>query len=264
MPLKVSEWHNRFDLQAGWTEGIRQHLFSRAGLGDADLVLDVGCGTGVLMGEISQEARTRQIGIDINLQYLQFAKSHLPGTDFTAANALHLPFESGTFACSFCHFVLMWITEPIDMIHQMKRVTKPGGAVIALAEPDYGGRIDYPPELEAINQWQTMGLRHLGADPHFGRKLKGLLHAAGLHEVETGVIGSQWRKPPSPAEIESEWAVIQNDLSILINKNSEVFDNSEALKEMDLQAWARGQRVLFVPTFYGIGWVPAQHSSMSV
>ena len=257
MPLKVSQWHNRFGLQAGWTEGIRQHLFSRAGLSDADLVLDVGCGTGVLAGKISQELNTRQIGIDINLQFLQFAKSQLPGTDFTAADALHLPFESGTFACSFCHFVLMWITEPIEMILQMKRVTKSGGAVIALAEPDYGGRIDYPPQLEAINHWQTSGLRQLGADPHFGRKVKGLFNAAGLQDVETGVIGSQWNKPPSPEEIESEWAVIQHDLSALKIKNSENLTNPEALKELDLHAWATGQRVLFVPTFFGIGWVPA-------
>jgi hypothetical protein len=135
------------------------------------------------------------------------------------------------------------------------RVTKPGGAVLALAEPDYGGRIDFPPELAQIGQWQKTALQIQGADPEIGRKLAGIFSNLGLSRVETGVLGGQWTAPPSQEDWESEWSVIQADLQ-QTTRTPVNYESYQTLKRIDKSAWLKGERVLYVPTFYAWGFVP--------
>lgn len=257
MPLNPAEWHKRFSLQAQWTSSTRNYLFSLAGVSGSDYVLDVGCGTGVQTRLLSDSGVQHPVGIDINPKFIDLAATLMQNGEFSVADAHLLPFEENTFVCSFSHYVLMWIINPLSVLIQMKRVTKPGAAVLALAEPDYGGRIDYPDELETINRWQSQALQHQGADPFFGRKLKSLFHEAGFVDIEVGVIGAQWKKSPSKEELSSEWSIIQHDLSALDKENSEFAQNSEVIKKLDFAAWASGERILYVPTFYALGRVPS-------
>jgi len=74
----------------------------------------------------------------------------------------------------------------------MRRVVKPGGWVVALAEPDYGGRIDYPDQLSALGWKQASALSAQGADTNAGRKLAGWLAETGLKGIQTGLLGGQW------------------------------------------------------------------------
>ena len=122
--------------------------------------------------------------------------------------------------------------------------------MLVLAEPDYGGRIDYPPELAPLGRWQREALKRQGADPEMGRQLGALLTRAGLQAVETGVLGGQWSAAPAPDAHALEWAVVQSDVR-------EVADPAELqrLRGLDEAAWQRGERVLFVPTFYAWGRV---------
>ena len=64
----------------------------------------------------------------------------------------------------------------------MVRVTHPGGFVLALAEPDYGGRIDYPTELSQIGDWQKNALKQQGANPLMGRELRSIFSHAGINK----------------------------------------------------------------------------------
>lgn len=257
MPFKPNDWHRRFSQQAGWTSATRKYLFDLAGISDASAILDVGCGTGYLTSEISEIGVPFLVGIDISSNFILQAAANTSGCHFSVSDAHQLPFKSSTFDISFCHFVLMWVENPLQVLIQMARVTKPGCAVIAIAEPDYGGRIDFPPDLEIINHWQTLSLQEQGADPHFGRKMKYYFHQAGLNQIEVGVMGAQWSMPPDKEELESEWAVIQHDLSFLRNKKSGIMlNNPEELKQMDMNAFAKGERTLYVPTFYALGRVP--------
>ena len=95
----------------------------------------------------------------------------------------------------------------------MRRVTRPGGWVLAMAEPDYGGRIDYPEDLIYLGELQETALRRQGAETRLGRRLSALFHAAGLQEVETGVLGGQWRDAPSLEDLAREWEVLEVDLA---------------------------------------------------
>jgi len=245
-----TDWHWRYSQQASWTKDLRSYLFDHSGLQNARRVLDVGCGTGVLEIELTNRSSARIFGLDINSGRLIQAVHNAPAVNFTLANAFHLPFPDAWFDIAFCHFLLLWVDQPVQVVAEMKRVTRPGGFVLALAEPDYGGRIDYPTDLEIIGQMQLVALRWQGADPLTGRKLAGIFHQSGLHDIETGLMGGQWKSAPPKDDFALEWSVIQSDLAESISP-----ENLERLRAIDAFAWQQGERVLFVPTFYAAGQV---------
>ena len=255
MPLSPVDWHRRFSLQAEWTRQARQYLFQRAGISTPHLVFDVGCGTGAISKEVSTNHELKIFGLDISYDFLKIAAQQVPTAQFIRGDAHRIPIKGGAFDLTYCHFLLLWVERPLNVIKEMIRVTNPGGAILVLAEPDYGGRIDFPEELTILGEWQQGALRQQGAEPLIGRQLAALLHQADLQEIEVGVIGAQWTSPPSESELRSEWEVIRSDLEYL-SLNSEQVQLSESLKQSDLNAWASGERTLFVPTFYALGWVP--------
>ncbi len=254
MPLTAQDWHHRFELQSKWTRDTRHHLYKQAGILNSHQVLDLGCGTGVILKELSQSAINHIYGLDIDPNHLEIAGSITPSVNFVLGDAHFLPFKSKEYDFCLCHYVLMWVKNPLAVIMEMKRVTKAGGGILVLAEPDYGGRIDYPQQLAVINEWQTSALINQGADPFMGRKLKAILHQSGLVDIQVGVIGAQWKSFPSEDELNSEWDIIRSDLSHLINNSGDLV-SPEEIRRIDLAAWATGERIVFVPTFYAWGRV---------
>jgi SAM-dependent methyltransferase len=258
MALTPADWHDRFTRQARWTHDLRRYLYERAGMRSARRILDVGCGTGVLAAEMPRYTQASIHGLDINPAHLSLASAHAPQTVLACGDAHHLPYARASFDLSLCHFLLLWVADPTGVVREMARVTRPGGAVLALAEPDYGGRIDYPEALEPLGSWQQASLRSQGADPLIGRKLAGIFAGAGLQAVETGVLGGQWSGPPSNTDWESEWAVITDDLNqmsaVAFEPAADV--DLQKLKELDASAWSRGERVLYLPTFYAWARLP--------
>ena len=132
----------------------------------------------------------------------------------------------------------------------MVRVTRTEGRVIAMAEPDYTARIDYPEGLVELGSAQAGALRGRGADPSIGRELRALLNASGLTRVEAGVLGGEWSAVEDPETVESEWRMLDEDLSGLVGP-----EQLAAYREMDQRSRQAGERILFVPTFFASGWV---------
>ena len=245
------EWNLRFTQQARWTEQVRRVLFDGLGLEKARRGLEVGCGTGVISEEIFRTGQAKIHGIDLRWDFLHFGQNAHPALHLAQANAFHLPFETSIFDFSFCHYFLLWAADPLMALYEMRRVTRAGGVVFALAEPDYDGRIDYPLELAAIGEKQGQALRRQGADPGIGRKLGHLFHSAGLIQVQTGVLGGQWGPTRPAEEIQSEWDMLSNDLAKMISP-----EELRTYQDQDAAAWQAGERILYVPTFYAWGYVP--------
>ena len=240
------EWHKRFLQQAGWTGDLRGYLFQRAGLPAARRVLEVGCGTGAILADLETGAAVH--GLDRDALRLAEARRHAPQARLTCADALRLPYAAGIFDITFCHFLLLWVGDPLQALREMKRVTRPGGSLLALAEPDYDARVDKPDELAALGRWQAESLRRQGADPGLGSRLAELFSQAGLRPVETGCLKSDEEHPPGPAERELEWDVLSADLRGLVPP-----EEIQRFKRLDETAWQRGERVLYVPTYWMMG-----------
>lgn len=250
--LSPEQQHQRYTQQAGWTKPLRDHLFSRLKLPDPYSMLDVGCGTGALAADLMRYSSALKVGIDIHFPSLRFFQSLTKAFFLMQADGFQLPFSSNSFHLCLCHFLLLWVSDPLQVLREMHRVTCMGGYVLILAEPDYGGRIDYPPHLEVAGKLQSRALQRRGADVMIGRKLKSLLHRAGFEVLESGVLGGQWSSQTEAEGSKLEWETFQHDVQGLIAPHELLH-----LKEVVSQAEKEHERVLFIPTFYAF----AQKSS---
>lgn len=243
----MMNWHARYTQQANWTRELREYLFERTGLKTAQRALEVGCGTGAILNEM----RTKSLhGLDIQPASLMEARVHAQAASLTCGDALSLPYPNESFDITCCHFLLLWVRDPQRALLEMKRVTRFGGHVLTLAEPDYSARVDEPAELALLGRWQTESLQRQGADPSLGGGLADLFHQAGVEILETGTIESQRKDAPTSTEWELEWAVLENDLAGFLP-----VEEIQRLKILDERAWACGERKLHVPTYFAWGRV---------
>jgi SAM-dependent methyltransferase len=249
--LTPQQWRLRYEQQAQWTRSLRQHLFQQAEISRANEILDVGCGTGAILNELTADPSISIHGLDISFQYLEMAADITEISRLTCGDAHQLPYANNSYDLVYCHFLLLWVKHPERVIQEMLRVVRPHGAVMALAEPDYAGRIDYPDALQAIGRWQAESLRQQGANPDIGRQIKGLFARTGLCEIEAGILGAQWRQSITVEEWQMEWQVLDSDL-----QGMKVDSKLETLQTVDKQAWQNGERILYVPTFFVWGRKP--------
>ncbi|MDH5606275.1 MAG: methyltransferase domain-containing protein [Anaerolineae bacterium] len=249
MGMTAEQWHERFIQQAEWTRALRDYAFEKAGLMPGQRILEVGCGSGAVLSQLPPGIKAH--GLDIDLERLQLAKQVFPTAQYSAGDAHRLPYAGSSFEIVCCHYLLLWLDDPMSALRECLRTARPGGFLLALAEPDYSGRIDQPPALARLGELQTESLRRQGADPSAGGKLARWFNALGLDDIETGPMQTKSRLAPTRRAWELEWQVLEEDLSGVISKN-ELAD----LKRLDWNAWQQGERRLHIPTFYAIGRIP--------
>jgi len=146
--------------------------------------LEVGCGTGAVLKELASDKELW--GIDVDFTYLRKARKFLPESKLVLGNGCALPFRSRSFSVAFCHYLLLWIQNPSELISEMIRVTHKGGYVAFFAEPDYTPDIDIPAEFIELKKIQSDALLREGANPFFGSQLKAFLESASLQNIQSG------------------------------------------------------------------------------
>ena len=235
-------WHSRYLQQAAWTRELRTYVFEQAGISSANRILEVGCGTGAILSGLTSPASLH--GLDLDPAALNECRIHAPTVSAIRADAHHLPYPDKSFDIAYCHFLLLWVDDPLQVVREMARVSR---AVLALAEPDYSQRVDEPAALKPLGAWQTESLRRQGADPSFGAMLAETFHQAGIKLIETGPIQGQ-AVIRSAQDWENEWAVLQTDLEGVAS-NEEI----QKMKILDEIAHKNGERTLYVPTYFAWG-----------
>ncbi|HUP01112.1 MAG TPA: class I SAM-dependent methyltransferase [Gemmatimonadota bacterium] len=95
-------------------------------------VLDVGCGTGVLLQELAREfPQVSLVGLDPVPEMLAVARSRVPpGTELHEGWAEELPFADGHFDVVVSCNVLHYIRRPVPALMEVRRVLRPGGEVV--------------------------------------------------------------------------------------------------------------------------------------
>ncbi len=250
MPLSLQDWHNRYQIQAQWTRSLRTYFFDILKTIPQERILDIGCGTGVLLPDLQSCSSAKIFGADINLGNLCMAKEGCPDAHLTGSDVFHLPFPDNSFDLVLCHYFLLWTGYPSAALKEMRRVTTNNGYVAAFAEPDYGGRIDYPLEFIRIRDYQITSLLNAGADPRMGRSLKAIFSTGGFSDIVCGVYEGSWNNIPSQSDLDSEWLVLEEDLSGILT-SAEI----TVLKKHERKALEKGTRLIYVPTFYSWGKV---------
>jgi SAM-dependent methyltransferase len=255
MPRNPDQIHQRFLQQASWTRAIRQRAFSRFRLAGMQRIVEVGSGTGAIASELHRASPGSVVALDCDPAANAFARDFCQGVICVTGLAEQLPFPPDSFDLSCCHFLLLWVANPLGVLLEMKRVTRPGGGVLCLAEPDYGARIDYPEGLAELGALQEEALRAQGACTRMGRRLRALLHQAGLKDVQAGVLGGEWADADAALDgpTDLEWQTLADDLSGRVPAGK-----MHSLAAEFTRAQADRSRVLFVPTFYGWGTRPGQ------
>ena len=241
------DWHKRYQQQETWTRDLRAYLFENAGVHNAHRILEVGCGTGAILSTI--DTRGSLYGLDIDSEALALCRTHTARAALVRGDGLTLPYSSQSFDIVFCHYFLLWVRDPLQAAREMKRVTRPYGHILALAEPDYGARVDKPDELKVLGEWQVQSLKRQGADPGFGVRLAETFFQVGIDIVEAGPIRTVI-KDSTVEDQALEWAVIESDLKGLVNEQE-----IEKMKLLNNQARARGERILHIPTYFAWGQV---------
>ena len=242
------DWHSRFLQQAAWTRDLRTYLFERAGLKQVKSILEVGCGTGAILADLATPAIVH--GLDLDPDRLREVRMHAPFATPVCGDALALPYPAFYFDITFCHYLLLWVGNPLKALFEMKRVTRHGGAVLAMAEPDYDSRLDKPDVLAPLGRWQAEALRRQGANPSLGSRIGSLFSEAGIQPVETGTLRTGGDCMQSSGERDLEWTMLEDDLAGWIP-----LQEVSRLKLLDRYAWERGERILNVPTYFAWGKV---------
>jgi ubiquinone/menaquinone biosynthesis C-methylase UbiE len=122
--------------------------------GDGKDVLEVGCGTGLVLERIASFARTAR-GIDLSPGML--AKARARGLNVSEASATELPFQDDSFDVTCSFKVLAHVPNIERALSEMARVTRPGGVVLA----------------ELYNPWSLRGLlRRFGPARVVGHKTR--------------------------------------------------------------------------------------------
>ncbi len=245
----------KLELQALETAEERIPLYLEVGLKDAKLILDVGCGSGIVTRDIARLTKAKVIGIDGSKDMIKVAEKVLKdykNVELRVSGAEKLPFDDNTFDVVTCNLLLMWADNPQQVVNEMARVTKPEGKVLASLEPDYGGKLHWPEHPKVDPIFAGKAIIERGGDPHIGRKLRLLFVRAGL-ETKVGIGNNRiWS-----CEEDKSYYLHARDFYVKALKEAGLSEEEidkweyEYLKSLD-----EGVQLNFFPQFYAIGTKP--------
>lgn len=138
IPALAHAWLTRwYDPAIRWTtreRAFRGGLLAQAGIGPAQRVLDLGCGTGTLAIAIKQAESTANVtGLDGDPGILALARRKAAAAgvaiEWVEGRAEALPFADGAFDRVVSSLVLHHLDRPTQMaaLREIRRVLVPGG-----------------------------------------------------------------------------------------------------------------------------------------
>src|SRR5438132_391565 len=114
------------------SDPVAPHFADLADIASGQRALDVGCGTGMLTGELVQRLGVESVtASDPSPAFTAAVAERFPGVDVSRAPAEELPFGEASFDAALAQLVVHFMTDPVAGLTEMRRVTNPGGVVAA-------------------------------------------------------------------------------------------------------------------------------------
>src|SRR5262245_20808631 len=166
-------------------------LLDRLELAPGSHAIDLGCGPLGILDLLSERvgARGAVVGIEWESRFVDMAKillreSGIENVSVSTGDAAATGLPDASFRFVHERLLLIVVPEPEKVVIEMARLAAPGG-VVALEDVDVSSWICEPPHPaweRLFNAVETVYARD-GKDLRIGRRLPGLLRAAGLVNV---------------------------------------------------------------------------------
>jgi SAM-dependent methyltransferase len=178
-----AEEYDRF--MGRYSRPLAPRFLEFAGVAPGQHVLDVGCGSGALTGELVKRLQVEAVwAVDPSERLVAAVRARYPGVRTHRAAAEELPFEHDCFDAALAQLVVHFMADPVRGIGEMKRVTVSGGNVAACVWDHAGG-------LGPLGLFWEVA-RELDPDVEDESRLAGareghlaeLFQAAGLDQIE--------------------------------------------------------------------------------
>jgi ubiquinone/menaquinone biosynthesis C-methylase UbiE len=185
----------RLKHQAAVAHELETQILHACGLSEGMAVLDLACGPGVVSQQIAAiiGSNGRVLGVDLSAELLDEARksaaqSSLSNLEFAEGNVYDLKLGADQFDFVYARFLFQHLNDPGRALDNIRRVLKPGG-VVAIVDVD-DAWLTLHPEPAAFAPFTRRAAetqQRNGGDRFVGRKLTGLLSAAGFTEARINV-----------------------------------------------------------------------------
>jgi SAM-dependent methyltransferase len=177
--------------QATIGEDIEFAVLDSIGLRDGAKVLDLGSGPGVTSFLVAKRLPQATV-IGVEPEDLLRKKAEALITDQGFAERCHflkgtgdrIPLDDGTVDFSYARLLFQHLPNPLEVLGEMRRVTRQGGIVVVLDVDDRTNIVHPAPAgLEDLENRIASAQAAAGGDRHVGRKLLGYMTEAGLQDI---------------------------------------------------------------------------------
>lgn len=144
-----------------------EKIMERLDLNKDDLLLDAGCGAGMLLKPLSAHVK-RAVGVDYASAMVDRCKKLCPGVEVKVAEIQDLPFPENTFDKIVCFSVFQYFTS-LDhagkVLNEFIRVCRPNGRVFIGDVPDEKTKsesIAHKKKFDQGQRWRSSVKAELG------------------------------------------------------------------------------------------------------
>ncbi|MFI9168328.1 methyltransferase domain-containing protein [Streptomyces lincolnensis] len=165
-------------------EELRSHSYDLLGIDPGTRIVDVGCGAGRAVAEMSTRG-AQACGVDVDSHMIATARQRWPTAHFTIADACELPFADRALDGYRAEKVYHNLNDASRALEEARRVLVPGGRLVLIGQ-DWDTFV-----IDSDDCALTRTIVHARADqipsPRVARSYRNLLLDAGFQDVAVDV-----------------------------------------------------------------------------